>query len=401
MSRFKEKAKSPDKFLIILTFALIFIGIVTIATAGIIHAHVLLKGTNDYFFFTQQILWAILGLIGMYIASQIPYTFWRKNALFLLIIGIIFLMSVFLPGLSRGEIKGAVRWIRIGPINAQPSEFIKIFLAIYLSAWLSNKKRQDIQDFRYGLIPFVLLIGAVVLLLELQSDLGTTIIIGMISFICFFISGASIVQLGLLVGVATTLTLILIKIEPYRMSRFTTFLYPFADKTGAGYHINQALLALGNGGLFGVGFGHSRQKYRYLPEPVTDSIFAIIGEEFGLIGGVVIISLFILFAWRAFQIARGAPDPFSKVLASAIGFWIPFQAFINIGAMASLVPMTGIPLPFVSYGGSSLTVTLFTVGILLNISRHSTYEETNPITSFTQWRRNRRSSLPTNRTHRA
>jgi len=218
----------------------------------------------------------------------------------------------------------------------------------------------------------------VVLLLNRQSDLGTTLVILAISLAVFFVSGANPFQILASIVVVGGLILLLIFSTPYRVNRFTTFLDPLANPQGIGYHINQSLLALGSGGLFGVGFGHSRQKYRYLPEPHTDSIFAIIGEEFGFFGTGILISLYCLFGYRAFKIITRAPDLFGKLLATAIAFWIPAQAIINIAAMTSLVPLTGIPLPFISYGGSSLIVTMVAVGILLNISRYGTEQSYGP-----------------------
>lgn len=399
MPRYNTKPNKSDPLLILLTCSLVFIGIVMIATAGIIQAHVLFEGKDDYFFFTHQIMWAIIGFSALFIVSKIHYSFWQKNALPLLIFGILFLLTVFIPGLSKGEIKGALRWIQIGPINAQPSEFIKLALAIYLAAWLSQKGREDIQNIKYGFLPFFILLGVIVFLLEQQSDLGTTIVITIISLVAFFISGASVIQLIILFSLVSSVALILIRLVPYRIKRFTTFLNPFSDPTGAGYHINQALLALGTGGLFGVGFGHSRQKYRYLPEPVTDSIFAIIGEELGFIGTLGIILLFLLFAYRAFKIALHAPDSFSKILASTITAWISFQAFVNIAAMVSLIPMTGIPLPFISYGGSSLVILLTAVGVLLNISKYSSYEKQASYSNSSQRWRDRRTSHSSRRAH--
>lgn len=395
-TRTRTKTHKPDPVLIILTFALVFIGIVMIATSGIIQANRMFDGKNDYFFFTRQVIWATLGFVSMYITAQIPYTFWKKNALPLLLFGLLFSLTVFIPGLSKGEVNGVYRWIQIGPVNAQPSEFIKLLIPIYLAAWLSQKKRHDIQDLKYGFLPFFILLGLVVILLK--SDLSTTIVIIMTSLVIFFLSGASILQMSMLFTIALSVGLILIRVAPYRVKRFTTFLRPFEDMTGAGYHINQALLALGSGGLFGLGFGHSRQKYGWLPYPVTDSIFAIIGEEFGLLGTLFIIAMFLLFTYRAFNIAMHAPDGFSRLLACAVAFWIPFQALVNIGAMVSIIPLTGIPLPFVSYGGSSLLVTLTAVGILLNISKHADYEK--PFyTSTAQRRGNRRTSLASRRAH--
>jgi len=387
-SRFTTSTGEIDYILLIITVILVVIGTIMIATASMIVANYLLGGSDDYFFFKKQILWASVGIIALLVATKIPYTFWRDNAPMMLVIGILFLASVFIPGLSK-EVKGASRWIHIGPFTAQPSEFIKLFLSCYLAAWLS-KKGADVQDLKYGLLPFGILMGVILLLLQRQSDLGTTLVILAIALVVFFVSGAHTVQIAISVGTVGVLVLLLIFSTPYRVERFTTFLDPFANPQGSGYHINQSLLALGNGGLFGVGFGHSRQKYRYLPEPHTDSIFAIIGEEFGAFGTSILIGLYALFGIRAFSIAKRAPDSFSRLLATAIAFWIPAQAVINVAAMVSLVPLTGIPLPFISYGGSSLIVTLIAVGILLNISRYAQRQSNNANSYHPDRRRNAR-----------
>lgn len=402
MARLQEKVKKPDTLLLLLTVGFVLLGIVMIATAGIIKAYELFGGGQDYFFFTRQVQWALIGFFLMAIATQVPYTFWKRHALTMLVFGIFLAIAVFIPGISKGEVNGAMRWIQLPGlgVNFQPSELLKLLLPIYLAAWLSQKESADIRNVKYGLLPFLVLVGAIVLVLELQSDLGTIVLIASISLVCFFVAGANLLQLGILMSLAVALGGLLIKLTPYRMNRLTTFLHPFEDPTGTGYHIYQALLALGSGGLFGVGFGHSRQKYLYLPEPVTDSIFPIIGEELGFIGGMTIIVLFLLFGYWAFHVALYARDTFGRLLASSIAFWIPFQAMMNIGAMMSLIPMTGIPLPFVSYGGSSLVVTLFAVGILLNISKYSSYDE-EPHILGSLWRGKRGTSFSTRRSRNA
>jgi len=237
---------------------------------------------------------------------------------------------------------------------------------------LSSKGRAKTSDFFEGLVPFLALLSVVGFLIIKQPDTGTLGLIFLISLAIFFASGASIVHIFSLFAGGLFALFILIKMAPYRMQRFLVFMNPDHDPMGFGYQMTQALLAIGSGGIFGAGLGQSRQKFNYLPEPVTDSIFAVLGEELGLIGAMVVVGLFLFLAWRGVRIALRAPDEFGRLLAVGIVSWIVFQAFINISAITGLIPLTGIPLPFISYGGTSLAVLLAAVGILLNISKHST-----------------------------
>ncbi len=261
---------------------------------------------------------------------------------------------------------GARRWISIGSINFQPSEIIKLTICIYFAKVAAGKK----GPLSY-LIPLVLIAGLVML----QPDLGTTLVILVIGFSQIFIADVNLLYIfgSAILGIIGTVLLILL--SPYRRARLTTFFEMTDDPLGKSYHIRQVLLALGSGGIFGVGFGASRQKYLFLPEASTDSIFAVIAEELGLIGGIMIIFVFIFFVMRGLKIAKAAPDKFSSVLAAGISAWIGGQAFLNIGSMVSLVPLTGIPLPFISYGGSSLVMILTACGILLNISKFTNNEQ--------------------------
>ena len=228
---------------------------------------------------------------------------------------------------------------------------------------------------RYGrsgrAFPFLFLLSIVGFLIIKQPDTGTLGLIFLISIAIFFASGARLGHIGILFGAGFLFLALLIKIAPYRMQRFLVFLNPDHDPQGSGYQITQALLALGSGGIFGIGLGQSRQKFNYLPEPVTDSIFAVLGEEFGLMGGVIVIGLFLFVMWRGLRAAKAAPDDFGRLLAVGIVAWIVGQAFINISAISGLIPLTGVPLPLISYGGTSLAVLLASIGILLNISKHS------------------------------
>jgi cell division protein FtsW len=305
----------------------------------------------------------------MFITSKIAYINWQKLAIPMLAATILtlFLVLVSGAGISSG---GATRWIDLGFFSFQPSELAKLTFIIYLATWFS-KKGKVMNDFAYGFIPFLVLLGIITLLIMMQPDLGTMTVIALVSILVFFIAGGSIKNILMIIAGGATLFALLIKIAPYRAARLSVFLNPELDPLGIGYHINQALLAIGSGGILGLGLGRSRQKYNYLPEATTDSIFAIIAEELGLIISVLLIVLFIVLMIRGFKIARNAPDQFGKLLAAGITCWFTVQAVINIGAMVSLLPLTGIPLPFVSYGSSAIVISMAAVGILINISKYS------------------------------
>ena len=251
----------------------------------------------------------------------------------------------------------------------QPSEIVKLTFLFYLAAWLAGRDKHSVRDVHGGFIPFVGVLGIIILFLILQPDTGTMAIIVAMSLIVYFVAGASVTYIvGLMVAGLGGLGL-LIASSPYRAERFTTFLYPELDPQGIGYHINQALLAIGSGGIFGLGYGHSRQKFQYLPEVAGDSIFAIISEEMGFLVAVITIGLFLLFLWRMLAIAKRAPDNFGKYVVVGIAAWIVVQAFVNIGSMVALMPITGVPLPFISYGGTSLAISLAAIGVVLNVSK--------------------------------
>ncbi len=274
---------------------------------------------------------------------------------------LVLLLAVFLPGIGVRAL-GAHRWINFGFFILQPAELAKLTLVVYLSAWFSSHEQGR-------LLSFLILIGMVVGLILIEPDLGTSIIIVATAVILYFASGAPVAHFGILLPILAVALVGLAIISPYRMARLTTFLHPNEDTQGASYHIHQALLALGSGGWLGVGVGQSRQKYEYLPEANTDSIFAIIGEEFGFVGAAAVILAFLFLIWRGFRIAKRGPDGFGTLLALGVTVWIAVQTIINLSAMVALMPLTGVPLPFISYGGSSLIIELAAVGILLNISR--------------------------------
>ena len=361
--------KQPDKTLLFTVLALLAFGLVMIASAGVIYSQT--RFGDGYYFFKHQLFYGVLpGFAVLYFFQKVDYRFWKKFAVPFFLIAIIFLMFVFVPGIGS-RVYGASRWIQLGPFSFQPSEMLKLAIIIYLAAWFESKGTQKIKDVFEGLLPFLGIMGLIGFLIIKQPDMGTLFVIILTSFAIFFVSGAQMKHLFAMGTLGTFALWILIKLEPYRFDRISSFLDPGADPKGIGYQISQALLAVGSGGFFGLGLGHSRQKFNYLPEPVGDSIFAVIGEELGLVGGIILIVLFLVFAMRGFRVAKNAPDTFGRLVATGITTWIIMQAFINIGANIALVPFTGIPLPFISYGGTSIIFLMAAVGILHNISKFS------------------------------
>lgn len=320
---------------------------------------------DKFFFFKQQLQWTAIGLVALFGVSRIHYSFWQKIATPLFFTSIFLLIIVLLPHFGLKAL-GARRWISIGFINFQPSEIIKLATAIFIAKVASKQK----GAFSYFL-PLIMATG----LIMLQPDLGTTMVVALLGMSQIFISEVNLLYFSGALGASLLGTIGLILASPYRRDRLATFFEMTSDPLGKSYHIRQVLLALGSGGIFGVGFGASRQKYLFLPESSTDSIFAVIGEELGLIGCTVIIGMFAYFLLRGLKIARSAPDRFSQTLAVGITIWIAGQAFLNIAAMVALIPLTGIPIPFLSYGGSSLVMILVACGILLNISKYGNIEK--------------------------
>lgn len=368
-SFFQSAQGKPDYLFVVAFFLLVGIGLVALSSASAVLSYQKF-GTHHYYVIHQILFGLLPGLILFTLTSRIDYHIWQKLSVPLLAISVILLTLVFLPGIGF-EYGGARRWIHIGPLLFQPSEIVKLTFLLYLASWLSNKGKKHVQNFSYGFLPFIVLIGVIAFLIILQPDVGTMAVIATIAFTMYFIGGAAVPHMALAGGAAIALFVVLINTAAYRLKRFMTFLHPELDPLGTGYHINQALLAVGSGGLFGRGFGHSRQKFAYLPEATGDSIFAIIAEEMGFLFGTFLLCLYGFIAYRGLNIAHNAPDDFGKFVAVGITAWIIFQAIINIAAMLSLLPLTGIPLPFVSYGGSALLVSLTAVGILVNISRHA------------------------------
>jgi cell division protein FtsW len=362
----------PDNILLFSVFALLTFGLVMIASAGVVYSQS--RFGDQYYFLKHQLFYGILpGLFICYVFQKIDYHYWKKISVPLFFISLILLVLVFIPGLGM-RTYGASRWLQLGPLSFQPSEMAKLAIIIYLSAWLESRGTRRVQDFFEGFLPFVGIMGLIGFLIIKQPDMGTLGVIVITMLAMFFSSGSRLSHLFWMAIGGLAGLFVLIKIAPYRLNRLLIFLNPDLDPRGIGYHINQALLAVGSGGILGLGLGHSRQKFYYLPEPVGDSIFAVLSEELGFIGAGVLVATFLIFALRALKISKNSIDDFGKLLGIGITSWIIFQAFINISAITAIIPLTGVPLPFISYGGTSLVFLMAGVGILLNISKQSRME---------------------------
>lgn len=362
-----RKKHIPDYMLLFVIIGLLVIGVIIVYSSSSIWANY--KYGDSFFFLKRQLLFVTVGIIAMYFIMLIPYNTWFSYAKIILFSCFVLLLLVLIPGVGmvRG---GAQSWIGVGAFSIQPSEFMKLGLIIYLAAYLSTN-RKKIPSLTKGFLPSLILVFSAFGLIMLQPDLGTGVVLVLTCIIMIFVAGARITHFfGIaLFGIAGLFFLIIS--APYRINRITAFLNPWEDPLGHGFQIIQSLYAIGPGGLIGVGLGNSLQKYFYLPEPQTDFIFAILGEELGFIGGTIVISLFVILFWRGIRIALNAPDSFGCFLSLGIVSMLTIQVMINISVVIGLIPVTGITLPFLSYGGSSLTLTLCSVGLLLNVSKFS------------------------------
>ncbi|MFS8630925.1 MAG: stage V sporulation protein E [Bacillales bacterium] len=364
-----SKRAAPDFIFLLTVLSLLAVGLIMVYSASAVWADY--KFNDSFYFAKRQILFAVVGIVAMFVVMNIDYWTWRKFAVALLIFCFILLILVLIPGIGTVR-NGSRSWIGVGAFSIQPSEFMKLAMIAFLAKFLSENQKK-VTSLKQGLIPSLALVFLAFGLIMLQPDLGTgTVMVGT-CLVMIFIAGAKISHfIGL--GVLGIIGFIgLIASAPYRIQRITSFLDPWQDPQGSGFQIIQSLYAIGPGGLLGLGLGQSRQKFFYLPEPQTDFIFAILAEELGFIGGTFVLLLFALLLWRGIRIALGAPDLFGSLLAVGIVAMIAIQVMINIGVVTGLMPVTGITLPFLSYGGSSLTLMLLAVGVLLNVSRYAKY----------------------------
>ncbi|MDI9440670.1 MAG: putative lipid II flippase FtsW [Firmicutes bacterium] len=357
------KEGKPDYLIFGAVIILLGLGLVMVFSASYVMG--LSQFGNPYFYFQRQAVFAAVGLIFMFLLMRLDYHVFKPLALPGLVVSYVLLVVVLFVG---RDASGVARWIRVFGFNLQPSELTKLIMVNYAAVYLSTK-RENTRKFFQGLLPLLVLTGIQFVLILLEPDFGTGVALLFTVMLMIFAGGAHLGQL-VLVGLMSVPALVyLVFTKEYRMRRFFAFLNPWADPTNTGWNVIQSLLAIGSGGLFGLGLGSSRQKFSYLPEHHTDFIFAILCEELGFLGGIAVLVLFFVIGWRGLRVAMRAPDLYGSLLAIGITAMIAFQALLNIGVVTGSLPVTGIPLPFISHGGSSLLVSLAGIGILLNISR--------------------------------
>jgi len=360
--------KSIDKTFLWIVVFLLMMGIFIFSSASL--GLIARDGIKFSGIATNQILFGILfGVIAMAITSKINYKFWKRYSFYIFFASIIITLLVFVPGIGY-EHGGAIRWIKLGPLSFQPAELLKLGFVIYLSAWLSAAK-DKVSQFRYGPLPFLIMLGLAGLILINQPDTGTFAVIMASGLAILIASGAKWKHIFGIIGIAIVGLILLAIFKPYVKDRLMTFLDPTNDPQGSSYQIRQSLIAIGSGETFGRGFGQSIQKFKYLPEPVGDSIFAVAAEEFGFAGSMVIIAAFLAFAIRGLKISANAPDGFGGLITVGIVILVVSQSFTNIASMLGVFPLTGLPLLFISQGGTAMLVTLAEIGIILNISRYT------------------------------
>ncbi len=350
---------------VMIVTTLICLGVVMIFSASGVYA--LQNMGKSTYYLTRHLMFLVIGFILALVMMAIDYRTLRPKAKGLLLLSIFLLVLVLIPGIGT-EHYGARRWFRLGPLSFQPSELAKFAFLIYLADFLARKGNL-IKDFFRGFMPVIILLGGVCLLILKQPDLGTTVFLSVITLLLMFVAGARVVHLGTLVLLALPVVYLLIFRVPYRLARIMAFLNPWEDSRGIGFQLSQSQIALGSGGLLGVGLGHSMQKLFYLPAAHTDFVLSIIGEEMGFFGTLSVVVLFGLFIWQGARIAKRTSDPFGYFLSTGIVAMIGLQAVINIGVSIGALPTKGLPLPFVSYGGTALVFHMAMVGLLLNISR--------------------------------
>lgn len=360
--------KHADRLFLWIVIGLVFIGTIIFVSAWL---GLLARGEEGRYtsVLFKHAVSVVLGLVALVGASHIPYTFWKKYSFYIFIASAILTALLFVPGIGQ-EVGGATRWMYLGPISLQPAEFLKIGFLVYFAALLSSLKK-NINSFRDGILPIGIIFAIVGFLLLKQPDTSTMVVICASGLAMFIVAGGWWRYIFGFVGMGFAGLAVLAFTRPYIMDRFLTFFDPARDALDAGWQIKQSLIAIGSGGIAGRGFGQSIQKFNYLPEPIGDSIFAVAAEEFGFLGALVIIALFLALAYRGLKIASAAPNQFGRLLIVGIVILVISQSFINIGAMLGVLPLTGMPLLFISHGGTALIFVMATMGIILNISKFS------------------------------
>jgi cell division protein FtsW len=387
----RRERHEPAYALLLAVMALTAIGIVMVYSASSVRSYI--SSADPAAQGLEQIVWAAIGLSGLVVASRIDFRHLRYLAIPTFVITLVLLAVVLVPGIGS-EINGSRRWIVIpGFGSLQPAEFAKLAIVLYLAHWL-DRRGKAASSFWNGMVPFALVVAPGFLLIALEPDLGTAGVYAIVAGSIYFMAGANLLYVAAIASAAIAAAWAMVTTTSYQLERIQSFLNPFSDPLGAGYNAVQSLFALALGGLTGVGLGESKQKFLYLPAPSTDFIFAIIGEEWGLVGTLVVVALFVVIAYQGYRVAITAPDTFSGLLACGITTWLVVQALINMMVVTALLPVTGIPLPFLSAGGSALTINLAAVGILLSISRETSQTGSLRDAVFGIGRRDRRARLP-------
>jgi cell division protein FtsW len=356
-----------DRALLLAVAALTAFGLVMVFSASEVQGWLWFH--NAAYYFERQLMWLVLGVVLLFAGASVDYHRLRPLAWPLAIATVVLMVLVLLPHFGV-EVNGARRWLRLGPLQMQPAELAKIAAIIFMALWL-ERHRDRLSSLENGVVPFLALLAFTILLVILERDLGTTLILAGILLAQFLVAGGRKRHVLLLALIMALCVYLFIRMEPYRLHRILAFVDPWSDPLNTGFQAIQSVVALGSGGFTGLGLGHSIQKYQWLPFAHTDFIFAIVGEETGLLGTSAVLALFGLFAYRGYRVALKAPDAFGSLLACGVTTWIALQALINIAAVTVTLPTTGIPLPFISYGGSSLAIALLAVGILINVSTQS------------------------------
>lgn len=364
----QARANRPDVVLVAAVFGLTGVGLVAVYSASF--AVSLHDTGNVNYYIIRQMLGTVLGLAVMAVLARLDYAVLRRFSPLILLVALTLLAAVLIPGIGH-RANGAARWIQLGPLPPlQPSEFAKLAMVIYIAAWLAAKGDQ-VRQFSLGVLPFVMMVGLVGGLILLEPDMDTFLVVVLTTGTMFFVAGAALSHVITLALSGIAGCALLIAVEGYRLERLLGFLHPEDDPTGRGFQVLQLLIALGSGGVRGIGLGESRQKMFYIPGAHTDGIFAIVGEELGFTGAVLVLGLFALFVARGLRTAVQARDDFGHLLAVGVTCWIAYQAVINIGGVTRVLPLAGIPLPFLSYGSSAMVATLAAVGVLLSVSRYT------------------------------
>jgi len=390
----KRERHQADYTILVTVIALVAIGILMVYSSSAMKAY--LEEDDTLGIVGPQIGWAALGVAAMATMMRIDYRYLRMFSVPVYIVAVVLLILVFVPSLNI-VVGGSARWLKIGPLPAiHPAEIAKLAMVIYLAHWFA-KRGTKVSGFWSGTIPFLIITAPILALVFREPDLGTTMVLGLTAVTMFYLAGANLAHLAAM-AVLALFAIVAAGLRGYQIERIQAWLNPWADPMGKGFHTIQGLLALGLGGLFGAGLGESRLAGGlFLPNASNDYIFAIIGEEFGLIGATMVIGLFVLLAYSGIRVALAAPDTFGALLAAGITAWLCIQAFINIGVVVALIPVTGITLPFISAGGSSLTISLAAVGILLSISRETIERGTWNDAPADRGRRHGRAHLPSPR----